>query len=143
VAAGRAGCEARQGALAPIGEHRTGSTVALARWGSRSVALASDEDARSIHAIDLDAKKTLTTLDLDATPGQILVAKDGRVLVALRDRARLAVVHALGGDSPRLAVGCSVETAVEPVGLAATPDDRTVLVTSQWGSKLVSRSGSR
>jgi hypothetical protein len=63
--------------------------------------------------------------------------RDGRLAVALRDRAAIAVVEPRAPEAPgSLATRCEVETAAEPVALAMTPDDHTLLVTSGWGHAL-------
>jgi DNA-binding beta-propeller fold protein YncE len=35
-----------------------------------------------------------------------------------------------------LAARCAIDTAAEPVGLASTPDDKTILISSAWGRAL-------
>src|SRR5262245_56074779 len=71
--------------LGRIGDGRTGSSVALARWADRVVAFVADEDDAAIRAIDLDAREELAATPLGSRPSQLLVAGDGRLLVALRD----------------------------------------------------------
>ncbi len=134
VAAGGASC--RRGSIAtPLGQPRAGGAIALAKIGTRNVALIADEDAHAIAALDLDTKKELPPTPLDGAPSQIMVTADGRVLVLLRDRARLQVLEAERADTP-LAARCAIDVAPEPVGLAASPDDRTLFVSSGWGRSL-------
>ncbi len=131
------GCEASPGAaLRPVGEHRTGSTIALAIWSGRAVAVVADEDDRALHVLDLDASRPLARHALGGVPSQLLVTQDGRIVVALGDRSEVAVVHATGSKELVLSPGCTRQVPAEPVGLAATPDDRQLLVTSAWGARL-------
>ena len=118
----------------PLGQPRAGSTVALAKIGSQSVALVADEDARAIQIIDLETRKEIGSTPLDGAPSQIMVTTDGRILVLLRDRSRMQVLEAETAAS--LVTRCSIETPAEPVSLASTPDDATVLVASAWGRTL-------
>jgi len=119
----------------PLGQPRTGGTVALAKLGTRNVALIADEDAHALGAFDLDTQKELPPTLLDGAPSQVMVTANGRILVLLRDRSRLQVLAAESADGP-LAARCAIDTAPEPVGLAASPDDRTIFVSSAWGSSL-------
>ena len=138
---GSASCKVRSIAR-PLGQTRVGSTVALAKFGTRSVALVADEDARAIEMIDLETQKEISTTPLDGSPSQLLVTTDGRILVLLRDRSQLQVLEAESASSP-LATRCVVDTAPEPVALAATPDDSTVLVSSGWGRRLTAYESER
>ena len=120
----------------PLEAPRVGSTVALARLGKRTVAYVLDEDDGDLHTVDVDTKAELSTTPLSGTPSQLLVAADGRVLVAIRDRARVEVLEPAADPAAPLTHRCAVPTAPEPVALAATPDDATVLVSSAWGHAL-------
>src|ERR1700733_6961033 len=119
----------------PLGQPRTGSTVALAKIGTRNVALIADEDAHAIDALDLETQKELPPTPLEGAPSQIMVTASGRILVTLRDRSRLQVLEAERADGP-LVARCAVDTAAEPVALAASPDDKTIFVSSAWGRTL-------
>jgi mono/diheme cytochrome c family protein len=100
------------------------------------VAFVADEDDRSVVAVDLDARRALTRTKLDSRPGQMMVSSDGRLLVALRDEATLAAFRATDDASAPLEEVAHAATAVEPIALAATPDDATVLVAAGWGHAL-------
>jgi DNA-binding beta-propeller fold protein YncE/mono/diheme cytochrome c family protein len=119
-----------------------GSTVALAKVGTKSVAFIADEDARAIDAFDLETQKELAATPVDGAPSQIMVAPDGRIFALLRDRSRLQVLEAEKTDGSLIA-RCSVETAAEPVGLASTPDDKTIVVSSAWGRALTAYESER
>jgi mono/diheme cytochrome c family protein len=61
---------------------------------------------------------------------------DGRLVVLLRDRSLVQVMEP--GDEPAaLETRCAVDAAPEPVGLALSPDDATLFVTSGWGRALL------
>jgi DNA-binding beta-propeller fold protein YncE len=140
-AAGSASCKVRSIAK-PMGQPRAGSTVALAKIGTKGVALVADEDARAVQMIDLETQKEIGSTPLDGAPSQIIVTTDGRILVLLRDRSRMQVLEAESAGGT-LAARCAIETAPEPVGLAITPDDATVLVSSGWGRMLTAYDGER
>ncbi|HEY8089435.1 MAG TPA: c-type cytochrome [Polyangiaceae bacterium] len=119
----------------PAGDVRAGATVAIAHLGARTLAYAADEDDAAVHVVDVDARKELGEVALDGRPSQLLFLPDGRLAVLLRDRARVAVLEP-GEKAESLEPRCSVDVAVEPVGLARTPDDAKLLVTSGWGRAL-------
>ena len=138
-AAGAAACNARS-AAEPLGRTGAGATLALARIGGRKVALVADEDAKALLTIDLETRTQLAETPLGATPGQVYVGLDGRVFVTLRDKAQLAVFSAETATSP-LTARCAVSTPAEPIAIAATPDDATLVVSSGWSSKLAAFDG--
>jgi len=120
----------------PLGAPRASSTVALATSGTRTIAYVADEDGLAVQTIDVDSKAELASTPLEGKPSQLLVLADGRVLVGIRDRAKLQVLEP--GDKPEAALvaKCSVDTPPEPLSIAVTPDDRTVLVATGWGHSL-------
>jgi mono/diheme cytochrome c family protein len=120
-------------ALGRVGDGRTGSTVVLAHWGERRVALVADGDDHAVRTLDVDARRELGVTRLTSRPGQMLVAADGRLLVTMREEGTLAAFHASDDPTSPLVPAGSAPTAVEPIGLAATPDDASVLVVSGWG----------
>jgi DNA-binding beta-propeller fold protein YncE/mono/diheme cytochrome c family protein len=120
-------------ALKPLGARGTGSSVALAGFSGRTLALVADEDDHAIQIVDLDRNVRIARTETGGVPGQVLVLSDGRVLVTLTDENRVAVFEAAPGNVPSLSPRCSAGTDVEPVGIAATPDESTVLVTSRTG----------
>jgi DNA-binding beta-propeller fold protein YncE len=120
----------------PIAPMRQGATVALAQLGDRTIAYVADEDDANIHTVDVKTGAELGTSKLKGTPSQLLVAPDGRVMVALKDQAAVEVLEPSEDASAPLESRCVVPTPVEPVALATTPDDGAVLVTSGWGAAL-------
>lgn len=119
-----------------LGDHREGGAVALARSGDGTIAYVADEDDRSVHTIDVSGGRARATTRLSGAPARVLVLADGRVAVTLRDKNRLQVFEPGGSVDEPLQALCSVKTPVEPVGLAATPDDATIVVASAWARKL-------
>lgn len=136
------GCSATSAtsALTPLARDAVGSTVALGRLGAaanaKTVAVVADEDAKALYVVDLDGKKELSKRPLDGTPAQVLILADGRVVVSLRDQAKVAVFEA--HEDGQLASRCAVAAPTEPIGLAATPDQSKLLVTSGWGHAMTS-----
>ncbi len=131
-------CARAQPGVGParLGDHREGSAVALARSGEALVAYVADEDDRSVHTFDVTSGRARATTRLSGAPARVLLLADGRVAVTLRDKNRLQVFEPGASIDQPLQALCSVKTPVEPVGLAATPDDGTILVTSAWARKL-------
>jgi cytochrome c peroxidase len=125
---------------ARLGTTRAGSPVALATSqgpdGARVIAYVADADEPTLHTIDVDARKEIAATSLAGRPEQVLVLADGRVAVTLRASNAVQVLEPQGGDDDGLITRCAVPTASEPIGLASTPDDATVLVTSGWGHSL-------
>jgi mono/diheme cytochrome c family protein len=117
-------------------DQREGSQVALARLGDRTIAYVADEDDGVLHTVDVSTGKELTTTALAGQPAQVLVAKDGRVIVAIRDKSQVQVLEPQADPGAPLSNLCSIDTPAEPVALASSPDDATVFVTSGWGRAL-------
>ena len=69
-------------------------------------------------------------------PGQILVLADGRVVVTLTDRNRVAVLEPAADPAEPLALLCEAPTPAEPLALAAPPGDARLVVASGWGHAL-------
>jgi hypothetical protein len=113
--------------LGPMGPDPVGSTVVVAKLGARTVAIAADADERRLIVVDLASRDVLGKTPLDGTPSQILVAREGALFVALRDRARVAVLEP--DETPGLLrERATIATDDEPFGLAETRDG-TLLVT--------------
>ena len=112
----------------PLVPDPQGSTVVLARLGARTVAVVADDDEPALLLVDVDAHAVLGRTALDGVPAQVLVAREGLVLVALRDRARVAVLEPADTEGS-LRETASLATGDEPYGLAETRDG-VLLVTS-------------
>lgn len=132
-------CEAVASSLKPVSAPGQSATVALASFSDgphagKTLAFVADEDNKALAVVDVDSKKELSTLKLEAQPGQVMVLTDGRVLVTLRDSNKLAVFHAQSDAT--LTPGCKIDTSAEPIAMATTPDGSTLLLTSGWGRTL-------
>lgn len=115
---------------------RQGGNVALAKQGASTYAYIADEDSNAIHTFDVGEAKPIATTELSGAPSQLMVLEDGRVAVALRDKGEVQVLEAANGADKPLVGLCKRSVPTEPFGLAATPDDNKVLVTSAWAHKL-------
>lgn len=122
-----------------LGHVQQGSPVALARLRDRTIAYVADGDSHALLTMDVDAGRQLAATPLAGVPEQVLVLADGRVAVSLRDVNRVQILEPTAVEDP-LAPRCDVATPAEPVGLATTPNDAQLLVTSAWGGKLTSLS---
>jgi hypothetical protein len=124
-------------ALAPLAADGAGSTIALAHQGRRRLALVADADAHALRALDVRTGEELGRTDLPGTPGQLVIAGDGRVFVAVRDAAEVDELAAgPTADGFPMRIARRAATAAEPVGLALTADARTLLVTCGWAHAL-------
>jgi DNA-binding beta-propeller fold protein YncE/mono/diheme cytochrome c family protein len=119
----------------PIGATGTGNVLALARVNGRRLALVADEDAKAVITFDVDTKQELAQTPVGGRPGQLHVARDGWVHVTVRDANKLLALRFEDPAEP-LAIVKTATTPAEPIGLATTPDESTLVVTSGWGQKL-------
>lgn len=134
-------CEATAEPLSPVSAPGQSATIALGKLddgplAGKTLAFVADEDDKALIVVDVDSKKQISSQKLEGTPGQVMVAADGRVLVTIREKSKVSVLHAKKDGT--LTMGCSVETAAEPIAMATTPDGKTLLVTSGWGKSLES-----
>lgn len=125
-----------QPALLPLSADGIGSTIALARLGDRKLAIVADADERSVRLLDTRTEEELPVTELGGAPSQLVIARDGRVFVGVRDAAEVDVLEQVPGERPSLRVTGRIATAEEPVGLALTPDGRTLLVACAWGREV-------
>jgi cytochrome c peroxidase len=122
--------------VVPISEGHAGSAVALAWVGTKRIAFVADEDDGDVHAIDAEKHVELSATDVGGAPAQLLVLPDGRIAVTLRDRAAVALFTVASKETAALRLVGTLPAPAEPIGLALTPDDATLLVTSGWGHAL-------
>ncbi|MEO8798264.1 MAG: c-type cytochrome, partial [Polyangiaceae bacterium] len=110
----------------------------LADLDGERVAYVADADDRSVAVIDVGAveQKELSKLPLAGAPSMLLVLPGGAVAVTLRDTNQVVLLEGGGSRESPLYVTKVVEIAAEPIGLALTPDRKTLLVTSGWGHAL-------
>jgi DNA-binding beta-propeller fold protein YncE/mono/diheme cytochrome c family protein len=116
--------------------------VVLAEHRGETVAYVADEDSRALHVVSVDRGESVGKTQLSGVPAQALVLADGRVAVALRDRSSVVVLEPQDDLSVPLATLCETRVPSEAWGLAATPDDARLLVTSGWGAALSVLDGS-
>ncbi len=112
------------------------STVAVVQDGKRSIAYVADADDGSVHTVDVATGNEIATTNVAGTPSHLLAMADGRVAVALRDRSVIQILEPTASADEPLESRCVIPTAAEPVALATTPDESTVLVSSGWGATL-------
>ena len=122
--------------LVPVSAAGAGSTIVLVRRGEQRLALVADSDAKVVRMLDTKTEQELRVTPLEGAPSQLVVAADGRVYVALRDRAEVDVLEVTPDSEPSLRVAARVATAEEPTGLSLTPDGRSLLVACGWGHAL-------
>jgi len=115
---------------------RQGSAVALARGGGLLLAYVADADSRSVHTVDVDGARELVRTRVAGAPRQLLVLPDGRVVATLSDGTRIVVLEPSADPAAPLVAICEREVPAEPWGIAASPDDTRLVVTSGWGSAL-------
>ncbi|MBS2017869.1 MAG: c-type cytochrome [Deltaproteobacteria bacterium] len=122
--------------LVRVGDARDGSAIALARVGARALAYVADEDDAAIRAVDLETKEEVSSTALGGRPAQMLVGADGKLYVALRDEQAIGVFEAAADAGGALDEVGRIRTTVEPLALATTGDDATLVVVSGWGHAL-------
>ncbi|HSO37503.1 MAG TPA: di-heme oxidoredictase family protein [Labilithrix sp.] len=117
----------REAAVRPVSRPQ-GSTVVIAEVDGKRFAIAADEAGSALQIIDLEARTFLAERKLDGAPGQLLLAPDGTLFVALRGAARVAAFRFVTPGTLREIA--TRPTADEPFGLALTPDAATHLLTT-------------
>ena len=117
----------------PFASAHEGSTLALAELDGRTVAYVADEDDAVIRVIDVDDGRELSSARVGGVPGQLVLRKDGKLLVTVRDTSEVLVFAGGGSETSKLTLEKRIEVASDPVGLALSPDEETLVVTSGWG----------
>lgn len=115
---------------------RQGGAVTLARINAVTFAYVADEDSQALHTINLETAREIATTPLSGSPAHAMVLADGRVAVTIRDRNLVEILEPAEDAGQPLERRCTLPVADEPFGIAATPDDQTLLVTSGWGHAL-------
>lgn len=116
-----------------LGDGRVGAGVLLADVDGRRVAYVADEDESKILVVDVDDERLVSAIDVGGAPGQMVLLKDGRLVVTVRDANALLVLGGGGTARSPLRKDTRIDVAAEPIGLALSPDDRTLVATSGWG----------
>lgn len=119
-----------------VGGERSGSTIQLARVGSARVVLVADADGRSLRLLDAATDEPRSHLPLGGTPSELVIAADGRIYVALRDRDRVVGVEVVDPETLALEATVSLDVPIEPVGLAVAPGGAELVVTTGWSGEL-------
>ena len=117
-----------------LSDTREGSSIVLARLGAKKVAIVADEDGSALRVIDVAAKEEVGSLSIPGRPGAMVLTKEGKLLVALRDESAVAVVEAHKNGSLKILE--RIPTQTEPLALALSPDDRSVYVACGWAHTL-------
>ncbi len=130
--------DVRSPRLTPLATTATSSAIALAGDADgRTLAVIADEDDKALHVLDVQARREIATVPLAGRPSHVLVARDGRVLVTLRDAAKVEVLAVPEkGDRAKLVSRCTIPTAAEPIAIAESPEADAFVVTSGWGHAL-------
>ena len=119
-----------------VGGDARGATVQVAAVGGSRVVLVADEDGRALRLLDAATDEPRSHLALGGTPSQLVIAGDGRIYVALRDRDRVVGVEIVDPETMALEATVSFDVPIEPVGLAVMPDGGQLLVTTGWSAEL-------
>src|SRR5262249_36975262 len=117
---------------------REGATVVLAKLTERSLAFVADEDDQSIRTIDLAASQEIATTRLEGKPAQMIVSKSGRLFAARRDKATAAVYGATDDAATPPERTARITPATEPLALALSGDDASLVVASGWAHAIES-----
>jgi len=130
--------------LARLGASREGGTVVLVRLDGHELALVADEDARAVRALEVpklgdppgDPLEDVLSARFATPPGPMIVDAAGRILVALPEEGAVAVLEMPDRGTPSLRETGRIATAPEPVAVGITPDDRALIVVSDYGHAL-------
>jgi DNA-binding beta-propeller fold protein YncE len=119
------------------GPQRQSSAVALARAADgATLAYVADADEPRLHTVEIAGNKEVAVTVLHGAPEHVLVLADGRVAVTLRHENALQVLEPAASAAAPLEARCVVDLPSEPIAMASTPDDSTLLVTSGWAHRL-------
>ncbi|MDI1434022.1 c-type cytochrome [Polyangium sorediatum] len=112
---------------------RQGNVVA--RSPAEDILYVADEDGSALHLVELpfDKEKPARTVPLPGRPAQI-VARDGEVLVTIRDPGLLLVMRP--DPAAGLVESARIALPADAWGLAITKDEKTALVSSAWTRKV-------
>jgi DNA-binding beta-propeller fold protein YncE len=115
---------------------RQGGAIVLARSPKALLAYVADADSKSVHTVDVDAGRELVRTRVGGAPAQLVVLGDGRLVASLADGTHIAVLEPGADPAAPLATLCERQVPVEPWGLAVSPGDAKLVVTSAWGAAL-------
>jgi mono/diheme cytochrome c family protein len=141
LAAALAGsCERARPGLGPSPERggRQGSSVVLGRDGESLVAYVADRDRNRIVTVDVTARRVRGSTAALGAPEQVVILGDGRVVAAVGSGRHLEVFEPTADPATPLRRLCAREVPAGPFGLAVSPDEGTLAVTSAWEPALTS-----
>lgn len=112
-----------------------GSEVIVAYAGTKTVAFVADADLSEIVAYDVGASKVLARTPAEGGPSQLVMAPDGTIFAAMRQRASVRVFRP-GPTLGALQSAGEVSTSLDPVALALSPDAKTLAVACAWSHRV-------
>jgi hypothetical protein len=112
--------------------------VALARDGQRLIAYVADKDRSRLAVVDVTAGAMQAAIPLFGAPEQVVILADGRVVTSIGSGRHIEVFEPTADRSTPLQRLCAREVPAGPFGLAVSPDERTLVVTSAWEPALTS-----
>lgn len=121
--------EARQSGAVVLAETSTPS-------GRRLLAYVTDLDEPALRTIDVKSGREIAVTRLRGQGEHAIVLADGRVAVTLRQDNLVEVLEPSAKAEEPLASRCAVAVPSEPIAMATTLDDGSLLVTSGFAHKL-------
>ncbi len=104
---------------------RAGGTMAIAPGEAWMAGADSDNDRVVVVSLARDAVRLDHNVAVGHAPAQVVIGSDGRLFVTERQANTVAVYDMASG-----ALLCRASTPADPVGIALSPDERTVYVSS-------------
>lgn len=109
----------------PLARRTQAGTISLSPDQTRAVVADSDADMVVTLAVLSSSARAEQRFGVGRAPAQVLLGSDGRVFVSERRDGTVAVFDSRDGH-----LLCRSPVAADPVGLALSPDERTLYVTS-------------
>jgi DNA-binding beta-propeller fold protein YncE len=137
-AAGAVGDPAASAAPAPPARSRSHEGGAVSRGFDGKRVFVADEDHKAVRVVPVplsagpDAARSVRVIDLPGPAGNVLALADG-LLVTVREPGLLVAFSEREGAFVETA---RVSLPADAWGLAVTPDERTVVVTSPWTAQV-------
>jgi len=133
-------CDAPPSAPAPLDDALAGSIRVRARAGAIDVAYVADEDEPALRVVGAGGD-AIGAAVLDGLPSSVVITADGRLAVAIRDRAEIEVLIGSGAPGDPLRVHERIAVPDEPVAMTLTPGRGAILVASARGRTLTALDG--
>ena len=108
--------------------HGAGNGLLIAQIGGRRAAVVADEADEAVRVVDLETRTITSTTFLQGAPGQLVLGKDGTLYVAVRGAAEVVALRFRPDGTTREIAHHA--TSEEPYGLALTPDEKSLLVST-------------